>query len=84
MERIKEMFSKEQKQKIAAGVEKLLLDIGHPEMPSTKPEFFLRVEGFCPLSWAEIQPNWMYGSDNPSSINPYNEAMVKNCMPRIE
>ncbi len=70
------MFSVEQKRAIAAGIENLLLSIGHPEMPIKKPVFSLKVDGKEPWSWAEIRPNWMYGKDNPPSINPHNEAVA--------
>ena len=39
------MFSKAEKIKISEAVEKILLEIGHPEMPNEKPEFHLNVRG---------------------------------------
>ena len=54
------MFSMEEKKKIAAAVEKALLDIAHPEMPEEMPRFTLHVEGKASWSWADIEPNWKY------------------------
>lgn len=67
------MFSKEEKQKIAKGVEKLLLGLNHPEMPKEKPKFKLHVDGKESWSWADIEPNWTYEDKEPS-INPWNEV----------
>ncbi len=39
------MFSLKEKQYIASQIEKILLDLDHPEMPKDKPMFTLRVEG---------------------------------------
>ena len=68
------MFSVAQKRHIAAEVEKLLLGIQHPEMPTEKPKFKLHVDGKESWSWADISPNWEYGEDNKPAINPWNEA----------
>lgn len=66
------MFSVAEKQHIAAEVEKLLLSLGHPEMPSERPLFRLHVEGLETWSWADIEPNWKYdGREIP--VNPWNE-----------
>ena len=67
------MFSLAQKQKIADAVERLLLSIEHPEMPTEKPEFMLHINGKESWSWADIQPNWKFDDKNKPSINPYNE-----------
>jgi len=67
------MFSMKEKQYIAGQIEKILLDLKHPELPIEKPKFFLRVEGKEDWSWAEIKPNWTFGVDNPPKINPFNE-----------
>jgi hypothetical protein len=67
------MFSMKEKQYIAAQVEKLLLGLEHPEMPTEKPVFTLRVEGKEDWSWAEIKPNWTFSIDNPPGVNPFNE-----------
>lgn len=54
------MFSMAEKKKIAAAVEKVLLEIAHPEMPAERPSFKLHVEGKEDWSWADIEPNWKY------------------------
>lgn len=66
------MFSVEEKKKISAAVEKVLLDLKHPEMPTGKPEFKLHVNGAAVWSWADIEPNWHYEDKEPS-VNPFNE-----------
>jgi hypothetical protein len=66
------MFSQQEKQKIAAEVERLLLAMNHPEMPKEKPQFALRVEGLAVWSWADIAPNWTVESKAPG-VNPWNE-----------
>jgi len=68
------MFSIKEKQYIASQIEKLLLELDHPEMPKEKPIFTLKVEGKESWSWAEIKPNWTFGIDNPPTINPFNEV----------
>jgi len=65
-----------QKQYIAGEIEKLLLSLEHPEMPTEKPIFHLRVEGKEDWSWAEIKPNHTFGLDNPPSMNPFNERLI--------
>ena len=54
------MFSKAEKQMIATKIEELLLSLKHPEMPTERPKFHLRVEGKEGWSWAEIDPNWTF------------------------
>ena len=66
------MFSKAEKQKIAKAIEKVLLEINHPEMPNEKPKFKLKVHGKEDWSWANIEPNWTYENKEPS-VNPWNE-----------
>lgn len=66
------MFSKDEKQRIAAEIEKLLLSFNHPEMPKEKPFFSLHVKGAEAWSWADIQPNWTYEKKAPG-MNPWNE-----------
>ena len=66
------MFSREEKTKIAAGVERLLLDLNHPEMPKEKPSFQLHVEGKESWSWADIDPNWKYIDTKPT-VSRWNE-----------
>ena len=70
------MFSLKQKQFIAAEIEKLLLGLNHPEMPTEKPKFKLHVDGIREWSFAEIEPNWIY-EDNPPQVNQFNEFMAK-------
>ena len=68
------MFSLEQKKMMAAEVEKMLLDIGHPEMPKENPDFTLSVKGVEVMSWAEIHPDWTFDEKTKPGINPHNEA----------
>jgi hypothetical protein len=68
------MFSKSEKQHIAAEIEKILLNLNHPEMPKERPRFKLHVDGAESWSWADIQPNWMYEDKEPG-VNPWNESM---------
>lgn len=70
------MFSKEEKQKIAAAVEKVLLELDHPEMPKERPKFLLHVDGKESWSWADIEPNWKYENKDPQ-VNPWNENARK-------
>ena len=57
------MFSKKEKQFIAAEVEKLLLSLNHPEMPKEKAVFHVHVEGKEDWSWADIEPNWVFDDE---------------------
>ena len=66
------MFSMKQKQKIAKAIEEVLLEFNHPEMPTERPFFKLFVGGKESWSFAEIEPNWTYETEEPS-INPWNE-----------
>lgn len=66
------MFSIKEKQKIAAAIEKVLLEIDHPEMPKEKPKFKLHVDGKESWSWADIEPNWTY-EDRPATTTHWNE-----------
>lgn len=76
------MFSVKEKQYIAGQIEKLLLSLNHPEMPKEKPVFLLKVEGkHHTWSWAEIEPNWKFGIDNPPGINPFNE-IAREVLPK--
>lgn len=68
------MFSQEEKQEIARKIEKILLDLNHPEMPKEKPVFSLHVDGKESWSWADIKPNWIYAGDNKPGVNPWNEV----------
>ncbi len=67
------MFSMEEKKKIAEAVEKLLLELDHPEMPKEKPLFKLLVSGKEGWSYADIRPNWTFNEDHKPGVNPWNE-----------
>ena len=67
------MFSVKEKQAIADTIEKVLLELKHPEMPKDKPDFTLHVNGKESYSFADILPNHTYSKKNPPSINPFNE-----------
>ena len=70
------MFNKEEKQKIAFKIEKLLLELSHPEMSKEKPSFKLHIDGKESWSWADIVPNWTFQDKEPS-VNPWNEVSRK-------
>lgn len=70
------MFSAKEKQQIAEVLEKILLEIDHPEMPKEKPDFKLHVNGKESWSWADIEPNWRY-EDSPSQTSFWNENARK-------
>jgi hypothetical protein len=69
------MFSMEEKQAIATAIEKILLDLNHPEMPKDKPSFELFVQGAQTWSWAVIKPNWTFEGPDAEvpGKNPWNE-----------
>jgi len=68
------MFSVEQKRKISEGVQKILRETNHPELPKGEIRFALHVVGVENYSWADIKNN----SAVPSpGINPFNEMMAK-------
>lgn len=67
------MFSVEEKRKIAEAIEKLLLELDHPEMPKEKPKFKLHVDGKESWSWADIEPNWVFEDGKEMGVNPFNE-----------
>lgn len=66
------MFSMKEKQWLSAEIEKLLLSLNHPEMPTEKPVFQLHVEGKESWSWADIKPNWTF-IDKAPEVNEWNE-----------
>lgn len=66
------MFSVRQKREISEGVQKLLRDTGHPELPEGEISFLLQVNGSTAMSWAAIRNN---GAVNVPGVNPHNEAM---------
>lgn len=70
------MFSMKQKQEISQKIEELLLSYKHPEMPTEKPRFHLRVDGKEGWSWADIEPNWTFNEHAPG-VNPHNERAAK-------
>jgi hypothetical protein len=63
----------QEKKFIAGEIEKLLLSLKHPEMPDSKPEFFLKVTGKEWWSWADIEPNHHFDKKEPD-VNPWNET----------
>lgn len=69
------MFSIEEKKKIAAEIERLLLSFDHPEMPKEKPRFLLCVQGKEIWSFAEIvDPTTAIEKFGPEPKgNPWNE-----------
>lgn len=70
------MFSVAQKQHIAGIVEKALLELKHPEMPTERPLFSLHVRGKAKWSWADITPNWAFDETNKPGVNPWNEKVA--------
>jgi len=68
------MFSVKEKIHIASQIEKLLLALDHPEMPKSKPNFTLHVDGKEAWSWADIRPNWLVEDAILSDSNPWNEV----------
>ena len=68
------MFSVRQKRLISDGVQKILRETGHPELPDGEIQFELRVEGAESWSWASIKNN---GSVENPDANPHNEAQDK-------
>lgn len=66
------MFSVRQKREISEGIQKLLRDTGHPELPDGEISFLLQVKGSTPMSWADIRNN---GAVPVPDYNLHNEAM---------
>ena len=54
------MFSTKEKQHIAKEIERILIELDHPEMPVTKLYFKLHVDGEESWSWADIEPNHVH------------------------
>jgi len=67
------MFSIAEKKRIAEAVEKVLLEINHPEMPKEKPKFKLHIDGKESWSYADIEPNWVYDGDKKPTTTIWNE-----------
>ncbi len=70
------MVSVKEKQHIAKEMERILLELKHPEMPNEKPKFKIHIEGKESWSWADIEPNWVY-EKKEYGINPFNEISRK-------
>lgn len=68
------MFSVDQKRAIADGVQKLLRETNHPELPEGEIAFSLSVNGATGMSWAVIQNNGAVPNPN---VNPWNEQQAK-------
>jgi len=66
------MFSVKEKQYLSTEIEKLILGLNHPEMPTEKPTFKLHIDGKESWSWADIEPNWTF-EKKEISVNPFNE-----------
>jgi len=64
------MFSVAQKRSIADGIQKLLRDTDHPELPNGEITFDLHVLGAENRSWADIKNN---GAVTVPSVNPQND-----------
>ena len=73
------MFSIKEKQWLAGEIEKLLLSLKHPEMPTETPSFKLHVDGKESWSWADIAPNWTFKDAAPTG-NRWNEV-AREVMP---
>lgn len=69
------MFSVRQKRMIADGVQKILRETDHPELPHGEISFHLHVHGAESWSWANIQNN---GAIQVPGVNPHNEAQDKS------
>ena len=67
------MFSVRQKREISEAVQKILHDIGHPELPRGEIRFHLHVEGAESWRCADIINNGPVAVINPG-VNPHNEA----------
>ena len=65
------MFSVAQKQALSDGIQKLLRETNHPELPTGEILFHIHVKGAEGWSWADIVNN--RAVPNPS-VNPHNEA----------
>jgi hypothetical protein len=64
------MFSVRQKREIADGVQKILRETNHPELPEGEIPFELHVDGAEKWSWADIRNN---GTVENQSVNLHNE-----------
>jgi len=64
------MFSIKQKRDIASGIQKILRDTNHPELPKGEIKFIIHIEGSEDWSYAEIRNN---GDVKHPNVNPWNE-----------
>jgi hypothetical protein len=71
----KTMFSVRQKREISEGVQKLLRETKHLELPEGEISFHLHVNGAEGWSWADIKNN---GAVLDPSINPHNKRQDSN------
>lgn len=69
------MFSVQQKRDIADGIQKLLRETDHPELPKGEIQFSIHVDGAESWSWADIMNNVAVPSPG---VNPWNEQAVKD------
>ena len=76
------MFSVEQKQTIAAAIDKVIKDIQHPEMDNEKPFWELHVQGKADWSYATIHPNHEPVQGPPNRWNEIVAEIIKNCKDR--
>ena len=68
------MFSVRQKRQIADGVQQVLRETQHPELPDGEIIFQLHVEGAEDWSWANIANN---SAIRHPTANPHNERQDK-------
>ena len=68
------MFSVQQKRDIAAKVQDILRETGHPELPDGEISFHLHVDGAESWSWADIKNN--SAVINPD-VNLHNEITAR-------
>lgn len=68
-----DMFSVEQKRQIAKGIQSLLRETQHPELPAGEIQFRLHVKGAKDWSWADIENN---GAVRIPGVNPWNEKQA--------
>lgn len=67
------MFSVQQKRDIADGIQKLLRDTEHPELPAGEIRFSIHIDGAESWSWADIKNN---GAVTKPGVNPWNEQVA--------
>ena len=67
------MFSVEEKRAISEGIQKVIRDTKHIELPDGEIKFKIHIQGAEVWSWADIQNN---GAIVNPSVNPHNEAQA--------